>query len=133
MRGVLPGGRYGVLLHELLEDPRRRRRPCRAPSTACARPARSGFWRSIKPDRTDIPILGNFLDGKTQEQTSAFEGQGAWSPVTTAASAGARDRVADRPMVLTVKERTPFINSAQNLDLEPYGVQGWRAAPGADR
>ena len=129
MRGVLPGGRYGVLLHELLKT---HGESSTMPGTfyGVRTSSTTGFWESIKPDRTEIPILGNFLDAKTRERTSAFEGQGSWSPVTTAASAVPETVSRIGRMVLTVKERTPFMNSAQNLDLEPFGVRGWRAAPG---
>ena len=129
MRGVLPGGRFGVLLHELLKT---HSDASEMPGTFYGVRTSStvGFWRSIRPDRTDIPILGNFLDGRTEEQTSAFQGQGAWSPVTTAATPVPETVSRIGRMVFTVKDRTPFINSAQNLDLEPFGVRGWRAAPG---
>ena len=75
-------------------------------------------------------MIGDFLNPRTDEQTSAFQGQGAWSPVTTVALPVPETVARIGRIVFTVKERTPFINSAQNLDLEPFGVQGWRAAPG---
>ena len=129
MRGVLPGGRWGVLLHELLKT---HGESTAMPGTfhGVRTSSTIGFWRSIRPDRHDIPVIGDFLDSPTEEQTSAFQGQGAWSPVTTAATPVPETVARIDRMVFTVKERTPFINSAQNLDLEPYGVQGWRAAPG---
>ena len=129
MRGVLPGGRFGVLLHELLKS---HTESSEMPGTFYGVRTSStvGFWRSLKPDRHDIPVIGDFLNPRTTEQTSAFQGQGAWSPVTTVALPVPETVARIGRLVFTVKERTPFINSAQNLDLEPFGVQGWRAAPG---
>ena len=130
MRGVLPGGRWGVLLHRRYQT--HDEHGSMPGSFHGVRTSSDvGFWRSITPDRTDIPILGNFLDPKdSDEPAKAYAGQGAWAPVTTAATPVPETVSRIGRMVLTVKERTPFINSAQNLDLEPYGVRGWRAAPG---
>ena len=97
MRGVLPGGRCGRAPARAAEDPRGvhghaghvPRRPHvqhdRLLAVDQARPPRHPGHRRL-PGRP-----------RTEEQTSAFQGQGAWSPVTTAATPGARDRGADRP------------------------------------
>ncbi len=86
VRGVLPGGRWGILFHELLKTHSDSHEMSgtfygvRTSSTV-------GFWRALKPDRHNIPVIGDFLNPRVTEQTSAFQGQGAWSPVTTAATA----------------------------------------------
>lgn len=131
MRGVLPRGRFGILLHELLQT--------HGPGTALPgtfyavrESSDEGFLRSLIPDRTNIPIIGNFLDpAPSKDPPKAFAGQGAWSPVTTAATP-VPETVSRLPIVaLTVASRAPLIDSAANRDLGPLGVPGWRAQSSA--
>ena len=85
-RGVLPGGRYGVLFHQLLEVPvtgsaeHQRRRSTR-PRSRVGR-----WWMPALPDRTDIPYIGAFLDGPTDHRPAeAFDSHAVWIPTTTVA------------------------------------------------
>lgn len=128
MRGMLPGGRFGVLFHELLKT--------HGPGVSMpgvfhsvSTSSTEGFWRSMIPDRTDIPFLGAFLDAK--EDTSpgfAFEGQGAWSPVTTVGVPVPETVSRIDRLVLTVAHRTPAFDTSASRHLDALGAPGWRAA-----
>ena len=85
-RGVLPGGRFGVLLHQLLEVPvTAARRTSAARSTGRSSSSRKSWWRPSF-NRTDIPFIGDFLDPpETKGEPEAFESNAVWIPTTTVA------------------------------------------------
>lgn len=83
-RGVLPGGRYGVLFHQLLE----------VPVTGSPNVSGTLYGSVVKvknrrwwmPDRTDIPYLGAFLNPRTEDgEPEAFGSHAVWIPTTTIA------------------------------------------------
>lgn len=83
-RGVLPGGRYGVLFHQLLEVP-----VTGSPNVSgtlygsVVKVSRRRWWM---PDRTDLPWIGDFLDPKEDPgEPEAFESHAVWIPTTTVA------------------------------------------------
>lgn len=84
VRGVLPGGRFGVLFHQLLEVP-----VTRSPNisgTLYGSVVKIKGRRWWMPDRTDIPFIGDFLDAKTEPgEPEAFESHAVWIPTTTVA------------------------------------------------
>jgi hypothetical protein len=84
-RGVLPGGRYGVLFHQLLE----------VPVTGSPNVSGTLYGSTVKykgrgwwwlPDRTDIPFIGPFLDSPPEPgEPEAFDTKAVWIPTTTIA------------------------------------------------
>jgi len=84
MRGVLPGGRFGVAFHQLLE----------VPVTGSPNISGTLYGSVVKvsnprwwvPDRTDIPFIGDFLDSPTVPgEPEAFDSKAVWIPSTTVA------------------------------------------------
>jgi hypothetical protein len=85
VRGMLPGGRFGVLFHQLLE----------VPVTGSPNISGTLYGSKVKvkgrgwwwlPDRTDIPYIGQFLDTPTDPgEPDAFESHAVWIPTTTVA------------------------------------------------
>ena len=84
-RGVLPGGRYGVLFHQLLEVPVTGR-PNISGGLYATKVRVGRWWMPSLPDRTDIPYIGEFLDGPTDHRPAeAFDSKAVWIPTTTVA------------------------------------------------
>src|SRR5215217_5761499 len=85
-RGVLPGGRFGALFHQLLEVP-----VTGSPNisgTLYGSVVKTGgrWWMPSLPDRTDIPFIGDFLDPRNDDRPpEAFESHTVWIPTTTVA------------------------------------------------
>jgi len=130
VRGVLPGGRFGILYHELLQTHGRAMSPIGS-FYGVRTSDRGGFFRSLLPNRVDIPIVGELLDPVPDEgELEAFETPGAWSPCTTAAVLVPETVAAIGTLRLIVKHRMPFIGGRSNLDLEPFGAPGWRSPVG---
>jgi hypothetical protein len=86
MRGVLPGGEYGLLMHEKLELAK----GGGMSGTLYSVHYGNATWKSVfKPsfsfNRTDIPIIGDFLNPPTDHRPpEPFEGESAWVPCTLA-------------------------------------------------
>jgi hypothetical protein len=82
-RGVLPGGRHGVLFHQLLEVPVTRW-PNISGTLHGTKVRIKGRW--LIPDRTDIPWIGPFLNPRSDEgPPEAFDSHAVWIPTTTVA------------------------------------------------
>ncbi len=128
VRGVLPGDRFGVLAHQVVQTHHGSGIQGTFHAVRPSDPA--PFWKSFVPDRTDIPILGHFLEAKTDHTPrEAFDTPGAWAPATTAATpvpetAGPLSRVA-----FLQRGRTAKLAGKDVRDLTELGVPGWRAHP----
>jgi hypothetical protein len=90
MRGILPGGRFGVLLHQLVQTHGSDGHSLtgtfhRVRTTGVG--GLGGVLRSLKPDRHSIPVIGDWLN-PTQDDSprEAFDTPGAWAPATTVAT-----------------------------------------------
>ncbi|MDA0183091.1 hypothetical protein OJ997_22470 [Solirubrobacter phytolaccae] len=84
VRGVLPGGRHGVLFHQLLEVPVTGSPNVSGTLHASTVKVKNRRW--WMPDRTDIPYIGAFLDTPTDDrEPEAFESHAVWIPTTTVA------------------------------------------------
>ncbi|MBE2318905.1 hypothetical protein DVA67_023230 [Solirubrobacter sp. CPCC 204708] len=83
-RGVLPGGRHGVVFHQLLEVP-----VTKWPNISGklhGTKVKLGGGRWWLPNRTDIPFIGAFLDLPTDDRPpAAFDSHAVWIPTTTVA------------------------------------------------
>ena len=85
MRGVLPGGEYGLLYHEKLELPDHGRDERDALRQGHGQGAR-GRTRLPSFNRTDIPFIGDFLDPPTDHSPpEPYDNDSAWVPCTVAA------------------------------------------------
>ncbi|HEX2086626.1 MAG TPA: hypothetical protein VHF89_13160 [Solirubrobacteraceae bacterium] len=125
MRGPLPGGGYGVLLHELFEvDPRH---GLGGTLHHVHRHTPGQSWRSFLPNRTDIPILGNFLDPPREEgPPEPFDADAVWIPCTVAA-VHVPEAIGLAPWLHVQRaERLPAATSPPARDLAPFGLPGWR-------
>jgi hypothetical protein len=88
LRGVLPGGRYGLMFHELLEVPHRGSASMSG-SLYGVHAKTPGGWklRDLLPDRFDIPIIGDFLNPREDKSPPApFDSESVWIPCTVAAT-----------------------------------------------
>lgn len=82
IRGVLPGGRFGVLFHQLLEVPVTGSPNISGTLYASTVKVKSRRW--WMPDRTDLPFIGDFLDPRTEPgEPEAFDSHAVWIPTTT--------------------------------------------------
>jgi hypothetical protein len=127
LRGVLPGGRFGILYHELLHTHRDGGSSMPGTFHAVRTGSAGGLLSGLIPNRTDIPVLGNFLDPPTAKgDLEPFEAGGAWSPVTTAATLVPETVAGVGALTLTVRHRTPGLDARHNLDLTRFGLAGWR-------
>lgn len=89
MRGTLPGGRGGILLHALLqthfnESSGSSNMPGSFYGVVVKGP-KGSFKKALKPNRTWIPVIGSWLDSGIDESDKAFGTTGAWSPTTVCA------------------------------------------------
>ena len=84
VRGMLPGGRFGVLFHQLLEVPVTRSPNISGTLYGSTVKVRGSRW--WMPDRTDIPVIGALLDPRTDDrEPEAFDSHAVWIPTTTVA------------------------------------------------
>ena len=87
MRGLIAGGEFGVLFHQALEVPVIGRAPSidgKLYTVVSKSPGR--WWMPSLPNRTDIPIIGDFLNPPTDDSPAqAFDSLAVWIPSTTAA------------------------------------------------
>jgi hypothetical protein len=84
-RGVLPGGRFGVVFHQLLEVPVTRR-PNISGTLHGTRVRVGRWWRPGLPSRTDLPFVGAFLDPPADPRPpAAFDSHAVWIPTTSVA------------------------------------------------
>lgn len=89
MRGTLPGGRGGILLHALLqthfnESSGSSNMPGTFHSVVVKGP-RGSLRKALKPNRTWIPVIGSWLDSGIDDTATPFGTTGAWSPTTVCA------------------------------------------------
>lgn len=127
LRGMLPGGRHGVLMHQLLEVP-----VTGSPNVSgrlYGSVVRSGgsWWRPRLPNRTDIPVIGDFLDPPTDDSPrEPFDTDAVWIP-TTAVACLVPESVL--PLFLTRLDRrdklAPY-DFDQRRDLSAHGAPDWR-------
>ena len=89
MRGTLPGGRGGILLHALLQTHfKESSGSSDLPGSfygVVVKPPRGAMRKALKPSRTWIPIIGSWLDDGIDDASTPFGSTGAWSPTTTCA------------------------------------------------
>jgi hypothetical protein len=122
VRGVLPGGRWGILLHELLQTHSGTTMPGSFWGVRINSPG--SVWRSLVPDRTDLPVVGWFLDpARDDAPREAFDSFGAWAPVTTVATAVPETVAPLRRLRVVRKDRVPLRGGGPWVDLDG----GWRA------
>ncbi|MBJ7329994.1 MAG: hypothetical protein JHC95_08865 [Solirubrobacteraceae bacterium] len=130
MRGVLPGGRFGVLLHQVIRTHGPESPAIQGTFHAVRPSSPEPFWKSLVPDRTDIPIIGNFLDPPTDDTPRvAFDQAGAWAPTTTAATAVPETAAPLPRCVFLQTGRTARFAGKDVRDLAELGAPGWRAHP----
>lgn len=127
LRGTLPGGRYGVLMHQLMEVP------------VTGSPNVSGtlhgtyvntggrWWMPSLPNRTDIPIIGDLLDPPTDNSPrEPFDTDAVWIPTTAVATLVPESVL---PLFLTRLDRRDHLapyDFDQRRDLGAAGLPGWR-------
>lgn len=127
LRGELPGGRHGVLMHQLMEVP-----VTGSPNvsgTLHGSVVRTGgrWWLPSWPNRTDIPIIGDFLDPPTDHSPrEPFDTDAVWIPTTVVATHVPESVL---PLFLTRLDRrdklAPY-DFAHQVALDPAGLPGWR-------
>lgn len=89
LRGVLPGGRDGVLLHGLIQTHRRDEAGSDMPGSYWGVVVKSPpgtLRKALRPNRTWIPVLGRLFDDGLDDATVPFGVAGAWAPVTICAT-----------------------------------------------
>jgi len=133
LRGVLPGGRFGVLLHQLLQTHRQGGVAVMQGAYHGVNPGRPrGLLRGLIPNRTDIPILGDFLDPGTRKgEPEPFEDiGGAWAPTTTVGVPVPETVAPLGRVIFVLKRRSAPFGDASVVDLDDHGLPTWRAALG---
>ena len=110
LRGVLPGGRFGILFHRLLQT--------HAGGDSAAmpgsyygvfvKPPRGALRRALTPNRSWIPVIGAFLDDGVDDHETAFGMHGAWAPTTVCAVHVPETVAAGFSCVLRSRSRTPW-------------------------
>ena len=86
LRGLLPGGAYGLLFHELMEVPHRGSASISGSLYGVVAKT-PGRWspRDLLPDRHDIPYIGAFLNPREDKSPrTAFDTESVWIPCTVA-------------------------------------------------
>jgi hypothetical protein len=126
-RGVLPGGRFGALLHQLLEVPVTGRPNISGSLYGSVVKTPGRWWTPRLPNRTDIPILGDFLDPPDKPgDPEPFESHAVWIPTTTVT---VNVPEAALPLFLLRIDRrdrhSPF-DFEHKRDLASLGAPGWR-------
>ncbi len=134
MRGVLPGGRFGVLLHQLLQTHTNDGSTGISGTFHGVRPSSPGLLRStFSFNRTDIPVIGDFLDPPTDDTPrEPFDVHGAWAPVTTIGMLVPETNALLPRAIITLQSRVPRLQSRGSFDLDDYGAPGFRLYPGED-
>ncbi|HEX6391770.1 MAG TPA: hypothetical protein VFZ89_20050, partial [Solirubrobacteraceae bacterium] len=140
VRGVLPGGRFGIVLHQLLRTHSGGTDGSDnlfGGSFWAVRTSSPGSWlKALKPDRTWIPYIGDFLDGGTDDTPrEAFDAPGAWAPTTTVATPVPETNALLPRVIITLKSRSSWMKTGGAFDLDDYGADGFRLYPddGDDR
>lgn len=124
MRGVLPGGRFGVLLHQVVQTHANGVTGIQGTFHGVRTSDPEPFWRAFIPNRTDIPFIGGFLNPPTDKAPRrAFDTAGAWAPATTVAIPVPETGVALPGVAFLQTART----AARGGDIRDIGVPGWRA------
>jgi hypothetical protein len=83
VRGLLPGGRYGTMFHQLLEVPVTRSPNISGRLYGSVVKVKGRWWL---PNRTDLPFIGDFLDPPSDDRPpEAFDSHAVWIPTTTVA------------------------------------------------
>jgi hypothetical protein len=111
MRGVLPGGRAGILLHALLQTHfRDQSSRIEMPGSfygVVVKPPKGALRKALRPNRTWLPFVGQFLDDGIDDEDVPFGTHGAWSPITICAMP-VPQTVAHLPhLVLRTRTRAP--------------------------
>lgn len=89
MRGVLPGGRFGVLLHGLLQTHVAEDESGGVPGEyygVLVKGPKGSLRKALTPNRTWIPYIGSWLDDGIDDHSTPFGATGAWSPITICAT-----------------------------------------------
>jgi hypothetical protein len=127
LRGALPGGRYGVLMHQLMEVP-----VTGSPNVSgqlYGSVVKSGgrWWSLSLPNRTDIPIIGAFLDPSDDDSPrEPFDTNAVWIPTTVVATHVPESVL---PLFLTRLDRRDKLSPYdfdQRRDLGAAGAPEWR-------
>lgn len=127
MRGVLRGGEFGVLFHQALEVPVTKTPNIDGTLYGVVSKSPGRWWVPKLPNRTDIPIIGDFLDPPTDDRPAeAFDSYAVWIPSTTAAVNVPESAL---PLYLFRIDRrrhhAPF-DFKQSRTLDDLGLPGWR-------
>jgi len=127
MRGVLPGGAFGMLFHQALEVPVIGRPSIDGTLHAVSSKSPGRWWVPKLPNRTDIPVIGDFLNPPTDDRPAdAFDSYAVWIPTTTAA---VNVPEAALPLYLFRIDRrrhhAPF-DFKETRTLDDLGLPGWR-------
>jgi hypothetical protein len=137
LRGLLPGGCYGLMFHELMEV-RHRGSASMSGSLYGVYARTPGRWRlrDFLPDRSDIPYIGELLSDlqNPREDPSLpapFGTESVWIPCTVAAT-----HVPEATLPLNVlrldrrRHHAPY-DFAHHRKLDGLGLPGWhlRADP----
>ena len=127
MRGLLRGGEFGVLFHQALEVPVTGSPNIDGTLFGVVAKTPGRWWMPSLPNRTDIPIIGDFLDPPTDDRPAeAFDSHAVWIPSTTAA---VNVPEATLPLHLFRVDRrrhhAPFDFQHQR-GLDDLGLDGWR-------
>ncbi|WP_322936372.1 hypothetical protein [Nocardioides bizhenqiangii] len=127
LRGDLPGGRYGVLMHQLMEIPVTKSPNVSGKLYGSVVKSGGSWWSFSLPNRTDIPIVGDFLDPPTDHSPrEPFDTNAVWIP-TTAVGTHVPESVL--PLFLTRLDRRDKLSPYdfdQRRDLGSAGLPDWR-------
>jgi hypothetical protein len=120
VRGTLPGGRFGIACHELVQTHTRSKggMPGTYHGKYVANPG--GLRRALRPDRRWLPVIGPWLTPADEDDDRPFGVTGAWAPATTCAvvlpqAIGRLPRL--RGAVL---ERAYLVKTASDFDAGPF-------------
>ncbi|HEY8582007.1 MAG TPA: hypothetical protein VIL49_03640 [Capillimicrobium sp.] len=127
MRGTLPGGRYGALLHQLLEVPITGSPNISGKLYGVVAKTPGRWWMPSLPTRQDIPIIGDFLNPAVDHTPhEAFDTHSVWIPTTMVAI---NVPEAALPLFLVRIDRRDKHNPydfEHRRDLGADGLPGWR-------
>jgi hypothetical protein len=136
-RGVLPGGGYGLLFHELMEVAHRG--SASMSGTLYGVYARTpGRWRvrDLLPDRSDIPIIGELLSDlqnppDAKGPPTPFGSESVWIPCTVAATHVPETTLPLYFFRLDRRHHHAPYDFAHHRKLDGVGLPGWhmRADP----
>jgi hypothetical protein len=134
LRGVLPGGSYGMIFHELMEVPHRGSASMSGTLYGVYAKTPGKFWspRNFLPDRHDIPYIG-WMFNPTEDKgpPTPFGSESVWIPCTVAATHVPEATLPLHFFRLDRRHHHLPYDFAHHRKLDDAGLPGWhmRADP----